>query len=223
MAHAGTRTAAGLVGLVLLWIVVYWVWQPGTLSTPPAFTFANEPAGSRGPIGPSVEEAIEPPRSSRTDLTASDDGAPRITVAPGPTVTPPSFREYVVRDGDTFEIIARREFGARSLWTRIAQANPLRDPRRLRAGDVIRIPLDPDNIQGITSTDAPAPEPISDLDETPIVYQVKSGDSLSSIAEAYYGSQGFAEFIFRQNRDVLDSMDDLTIGMQLRLPPASGG
>ena len=105
----------------------------------------------------------------------------------------------------------------------LAQANPLRDPRRLRAGDVIRIPHDPGNIQGRPAAETPDPEPISDLDETPIVYLVKPGDSLSSIAEAYYGSQGFAEFIFRENRDVLDSMDDLTIGMQLRLPPTPGG
>ncbi|MEQ8770501.1 MAG: LysM peptidoglycan-binding domain-containing protein [Phycisphaerales bacterium] len=220
MAHAGTRTAAGLVGLVLLWIVIYWVWQPGTLSPAPEITFAEGEIGSHTPLGPTIAEAIEPPSAGRIGAARRAERDPVITVPLGPTVTPPAFRDYTVRDGDTFEIIARRELGDRALWTRIAQANPLRDPRRLRAGDVIRIPLDPDNIQGTPASDAPSPEPISDLDETPIVYLVKSGDSLSSIAEAYYGSQGFAEFIFRSNRDVLDSMDDLTIGMQLRLPPA---
>ncbi len=217
MANAGTRTAAGLVALVLLWIVVYWVWQPGTLAPNPAITFASDAAPHAAFIGPTIEEAAPGPvRDTPTTVVA--DHRSRV-IAPGPTVTPPAFRDYTVRDGDTFEIIARRELGQRSLWTSIAQANPLRDPRRLRAGDVIRIPLDPDNIQGTAATGRPNPDPISDLDETPIVYLVKSGDSLSSIAEAHYGSQRFADFIFRSNRDVLDSMDDLSIGMQLRLPP----
>lgn len=219
MERAGTKTAAGLVALVLLWIIVYWIWQPGTLSPAPEITFVDDREAVTETLGPTVSEVVGPQTSDNTGADQAFNRERAEQVVFGPGVERPMFREYAVRDGDTFEIIARRELGSRSLWMSIARANPLKDPRRLRAGDVIRVPVNPDNVQGdsmLTETDA---APVSDLDETPIVYLVKSGDSLSSIAEAYYGDQGFAEFIFRENRDVLDSMDDLSIGMQLRLQP----
>ncbi|GJM19853.1 MAG: hypothetical protein DHS20C14_20660 [Phycisphaeraceae bacterium] len=216
METPGTRVAAGLIALLVLWVVVYWLWQPGTLTSDPDISFSDRPR-------PQAMAEAQGPRP--------DEGEPRppienplietVRTPASPTVIAPRFRDYTVRPGDTFEEIARRELGARSLSGVVAQANPLRDPRRLRPGDIVRIPIDPRNIQGTTADGStpPAPDPITPADETSIVYLVKSGDSLSSIAQAYYGSQGFSELIFRNNRDVLDSMDDLSIGMQLRLPP----
>lgn len=51
---------------------------------------------------------------------------------------------------------------------------------------------------------------------------VRRGDTLSEIALREYGSIRFARLIFEANRDQLASMDDLQIGMELRLPPPPG-
>lgn len=58
----------------------------------------------------------------------------------------------------------------------------------------------------------------SALPDEPSLYVVVAGDTLSAIAMREYGSIRFAERIFDANRDQLGSMDDLQIGMELRLP-----
>jgi len=252
MDERASRILLGLSVLVLLWIAVYWLWQPA--SAEPRITWDQTP--------PAVQtRAVEPPTRSLTENRPRPvEPAPQATRKPEPdpqpqhpvvikhptptgtTVIPPTFRDYTVRSGDTLEKIAKREFGKSSLWTVIAEANPLRDPRRLKPGDVIRIPLDPGNVQGkVVQTPPGAPEPAPAVASKPepkpadpaktepttdanavVTYTVKPGDTLTGIARAYYGSQGFDEFIFFNNQDVLDSPDELKVGMTLKLPPIPG-
>lgn len=58
--------------------------------------------------------------------------------------TPPifNFRTYQVQAGDRWDTIADELLGNPALWWRIADYNPeLFDPRALRAGLTIRVPL----------------------------------------------------------------------------------
>ena len=49
----------------------------------------------------------------------------------------------VVREGETLAQIAYQEYGDATLWRQIANHNPIRDPRRLQAGQQLIIkPLD---------------------------------------------------------------------------------
>jgi nucleoid-associated protein YgaU len=50
------------------------------------------------------------------------------------------------------------------------------------------------------------------------VYEVRSGDTLSSIADQFYGDPGRANTIFRANRHVLDDPDEIFPGQELRIP-----
>ncbi|MCI0585473.1 MAG: LysM peptidoglycan-binding domain-containing protein, partial [Planctomycetes bacterium] len=69
-----------------------------------------------------------------------DDGATGPeAVARAPA---PSYREVEVRSGDTVIDISRRELGDPNLYHRILKANPGLDPKRLRVGQKVRIPLD---------------------------------------------------------------------------------
>ena len=68
----------------------------------------------------------------------------------------------------------------------------------------------------------PSDRPVNQQEDRPgdRFHVVRRGDTLSEIALREYGSIRFAELIFEANRDQLASMDDLQIGMELRLPPA---
>ncbi len=201
MDDRASRVFVGLCVLVLLWIGVYWLWQPGT---------------------PGVTHAAEPRRAQTRPTEHQDptNSAPSAGAEPRENgVVAPGFREYRVRDGDSFERIAERELGDASLWTVVARANPLKDPRRLRSGQTLRLPLDVENVQGAprqrTTPEPPASTPESEM----ATYVVRGGDTLSGISAAHYGSSAHARLIYEANTDTLSSMHALRVGQTLRLPP----
>lgn len=154
---------------------------------------SNSPAGSGG----------QAPAETRPEQPGQDrDG----------TAEPPRFRNYTVQPGDTFTTIARDEMGSARLVSALLAANPLKDPSRLRPGEVIRVPLDPENIQGRGGETAPPPS-------AERVHTVQAGETLSSISQRYYGSVRYTDFLFNANRDQLRSPDDLRLGQELRVPP----
>ena len=218
------RLVGGFAALVVLWIVVYWAWEPrkagvtfaregdtdaGVLD--PAFagdgpgTPASGVPEDAGPVGPDVAARPEASRG---------EAAPRVR-----GVIPPEFREYVVQEKDTMSIIARRIYGDPSKASAIARANPYVDPTRLRPGRVLRVPVDPDNVQGV-SIEVPARGSSERGGSGEAVeYVVQKGDTLGSIARAHYGSIRFADLIFEANRAVLKSRNAIGIGQKLTLPP----
>lgn len=237
MNSQGIRLPAALAMLAVLWVGVYWWWEPTraqptiSLGVAPGISPAESPAPPETDSGDLAEPSVEawpppaPPRQptpvSEAPVVAepapADPVPPARAVEPPAPVQPPAFRTYAVRAGDTFESIAARELGSSRLASAIARSNPFVDPRRLRVGREIRIPIDPANIQGRPAAESGggAPAPLG-----PIEYLVQSGDTLSGIASRVYGSSAFARQIFEANRDTLSSMDDLRVGQRLRLPPA---
>lgn len=61
---------------------------------------------------------------------------------------------------------------------------------------------------------APAPAPAA----AERVYEVVSGDTLSKIAQKYYGKAGAYMKIFEANRDILSNPDLIKPGQKLRIP-----
>jgi len=47
---------------------------------------------------------------------------------------------------------------------------------------------------------------------------VKPGDTLSKIAEQYYGDKSLYPQIFEANKDVLDDPNKIKVGQKLRIP-----
>jgi nucleoid-associated protein YgaU len=66
------------------------------------------------------------------------------------------------------------------------------------------------------TVDAPAPEPAAKM------YTVVSGDTLSGIAKAQYGSAGKYMKIFEANTPMLENPDKIYPGQVLRIPPLEG-
>lgn len=52
-----------------------------------------------------------------------------------------------------------------------------------------------------------------------VEYLVKPGDSLSKIAQNFYGSARHADFIYQSNRNTLRSKNSIRVGQTLKLPP----
>ena len=50
-------------------------------------------------------------------------------------------------------------------------------------------------------------------------YTVKAGDTLSMIAEKFYGDAAKYNDIYEANKDVLPSADDIKVGQELKIPP----
>jgi len=98
--------------------------------------------------------------------------------------------------------------------------------RKLRIGEVIRVPVDPENVQGRPvepGGDAGESEPEPAPTPAEIEYTVQRGDSLSRIATQFYGSIRYVDFLYDANRDRLRSKDDLRVGQVLVIPPMPAG
>ncbi len=141
-----------------------------------------------------------------------------------PAVAAPRFRDYTLKKGDTPESIAKAELGSSKYAAAIREANPLTDLDHMTKsspGRVIRIPLDPSNIQGKPIV-PPQPEGAPVPAAPPAAaeeYTVEPGDTLSEIAKAKYGSVKFKDFLYQNNKDRVKSEDDLRAGDKLRILP----
>jgi nucleoid-associated protein YgaU len=212
------RSSIAFAVLVIVWIVVYWWWEPKPRSI--AFDQGSKlvslPPESRTEPAPPREPVRTPPPEP---APKAEEPQPRSTPPTVGGVEAPAFRAYTLRRGDTFEIIARRELGSSSHAAAISRANPLLDPTRLREGQTIRIPLDPSNIQGREVSGVPADQVVPGMSE----YLVKSGDTLGEISRAVYGSPVHWGVILDANRSILKNEKSIRAGQRLVIPPLTPG
>ena len=80
------------------------------------------------------------------------------------------------------------------------------------------------NVRGVSSVNddaltAPAaPAPAAGATAATRYYTIKSGDSLSKIAQEMYGDAGDHDKIFQANREVIGDPDKIYPGQQIRIP-----
>ncbi len=229
-----SRIFLGLCMLVLVWIGVYWMWRPRreldpviTFEPPPVEQQPDPALSPSGPppsqnAGPLISHIQQPPPT----VAPTAEPASQPVPTDRPRLIPPEFTEHTVLKGEVMQTIAQHYYGSINDWTIIARANPRVDPQRLREGMVLRIPKDKNNIQGLVTGSTAQPgviEPRTPTGSRVIEYVVRPGDSLSVIAQRIYGSSRHARFIYESNRDALKSMDSISIGQLLKLPPLPAG
>ena len=78
------------------------------------------------------------------------------------------------------------------------------------------------NVQGGSSSTAPAPAPSTAGDAPPAArtYTVAAGDNLSKIAKRFYGDANKWKRIFEANRDTIKNPDLIQPGQGLKIPDA---
>ncbi|MEL6330401.1 MAG: LysM peptidoglycan-binding domain-containing protein [Planctomycetota bacterium] len=123
--------------------------------------------------------------------------------APGPT--------HTVRSGETMTSIARERLGDARRWRDIEALNPEIDPRALRVGQTLRLPV------GAAAVATPAERPAESLAET-TMYVVRRGDTLSQISQRLLGTVRRQGEILALNSDKIRDADDLWAGLELRMP-----
>lgn len=205
-----SRAGLAMVVLAILWIVVYW------RTTPPALDLIDTPApaavASRTTLpSPALTPQIPTPAPTVADAPHEPPAGPPPAPRPAPgDVIPPTFDLYPIEPGDTAQSISRKRWGTSAHWRAVLRANPLTDFSRIKPGQTIKVPRDPDNVQGVVV------EPETDAF---VEYTVAPGDTLSAIAAARYGKSSLWRRILDANRDKLnDDATNLRPGMKLKVP-----
>lgn len=198
----------------------------------PPTTTSPESASTRPP-------AAEPPR--RTPIVTADTaGSRRPTTAEsgrsssllvGSSTSP---RQHKIAAGDTLAAISQKYLGDARRVSEILAANPqIRDPRRLKIGDLIVIPVaaEPDG-SGTATAAPPRGDPAGTADNTKgrslseqppaapaRTYQVKEGDTFYGIAKVLYGDGTRWHEIYAMNKaELKNDPKRLRPGMVLNLP-----
>ena len=169
------------------------------LDRPPAVPAAEAVLSSSA----SVTEPAPAPVRSALDPDAGDVRVP----APLPAPSGRRERVHVVTAGDDLWSLAERYYGRGQDWRRIAAANPDRltgGPDRLGVGWRLVVP---DDGRGD-----------GDGDPDGASVRVRSGDTLTSIAERELGDADRWTELYRANRAQLSDPDVLPVGVSLRLP-----
>jgi len=175
------------------------------------------------------EESREDPAAPDTDLLLDSAGTSR----PGPRADrlpagaalltlegledtfEPDLKQYVWKSGDTFVALAERLYGDARMSKLLRQFNE--DRTDVEPGERILVPVfDGRRGSDARSADAGSDEPPSAAHGD--LYTVEEGDSLWVISKKVYGVGASWETIYQANRDVLESPDDLDVGMKLRIP-----
>jgi LysM repeat protein len=99
--------------------------QPHVAAAPQHYAPSSKPGGS--------DDTNKPETLTKTPETAA---AEPVAAERGTSET----ENYTIRAGDSLRKIAARNYGSARQWHRITKANPGLDPRRLRVGQVIKLP-----------------------------------------------------------------------------------
>jgi nucleoid-associated protein YgaU len=138
---------------------------------------------------------------------------------------------YVVKKGETLDVIAKRELGSAARWDEILKWNEGLDPKRLRAGQEILLPPGRASLASAAPAKPSAPvgpaagaAPLSTEAASAAAakserkHRVAKGDTLYAISKHYYGRGGRFGDILAANRGVLSNEHDLRVGMTLVIP-----
>jgi LysM repeat protein len=129
---------------------------------------------------------------------------PQIEVPSVPPPVTPTVTEYTVEAGDTFSSIGKK-LGVS--WKAIQNANPNIEPTKLRIGQKIVIP------PATTVLPGPTTPPTTESGE--LLYEVKSGDTLSGIARRH----GTTVNALRAANGLVT--DRIIVGQKLKIPGKS--
>lgn len=207
------RVLAGVLGLALIWIAVYWFYEPGK---PGGITIEPTPVDDGERVA--VDPVSDPPGDAAVDPPIDDPAGPRLI--------PPKFTTHTVAQGESWGDISQRYYGTRAHAEALVRANPFKSATNLRAGDEILVPEDPANIQGIVENAGagePEPKPSEVASPPPPLreYTVGKNETFGGISKKVYGTTARWRELYDFNRERLrlSKPEALREGQVLHIPP----
>lgn len=183
----------------------------GTTTGPVAGTVPGAvpgaPVGAFPVPGPLTPNSV-PLKSSATEP------APLASATTKPVAVEPKLTSYTIANGDSLWKIAVKQYGDSNIQEHvdaIVAANPSLDADNLKVGTKINLPPKQTSVNRL-----PAKEQAKLLDNG--LYEVKKGDTLSSIAKKQLGDSNRWREIYDLNREHIADPSMLFTGTQLRLP-----
>ncbi|MEM8835767.1 MAG: LysM peptidoglycan-binding domain-containing protein [Planctomycetota bacterium] len=229
MGSGSVRYSIALLVLLCIGVATYWATEgpqapaASAIDGPPVVESDISTAGVRIP----PVEVYEPPVEQTDPAPDPVVNAPELDADSGQVLVPPTFRDYMVERNDNAERISRKVYGDRVYWRAIMQANPNVDfDRGLRVGQMIRVPVDPSNVQGrvVDADDVAATTETDPASTGETEWVVQRGDTLSGIAKAVYGRASMWRLIRDANSDQINrDGTNIRVGMTLRIPPPPVG
>ena len=144
-----------------------------------------------------------------------------VPVNPEPPAMQVVVKHHDVQSGETLFAICREHYGDISMVKALADYNKLDDPASLRVGRRLMIPpaeqIGGRAVASRTSEPAASAAPSQPKPAAQNTYVVKSGDSLTGIAQRFLGSKGKWKKLHDMNRDVIEDPDDLKVGTVLKV------
>ncbi len=123
------KVVLGLLGMVALWIAVYWWWP-----VDPPVSFAQSQSAA-----PPVFGTSDRPPPTLAQQPIDQIATPPVLVPPvpqGPGVIAPVFLQHTIGVGETLESISKMYYGSTDHTAAILAANPTKNPPDLKPGTV---------------------------------------------------------------------------------------
>ncbi|WP_171015210.1 LysM peptidoglycan-binding domain-containing protein [Methylocystis sp. B8] len=115
-------------------------------SQPEETASSGETIGAEQPASEANSAASDEAPTEEGRQSAPSEAAPQVaghTPVERPATTATELEVYTARAGDTFKSIAKRVYGATSKWRAIAELNPDLKSKKLRAGQLVKLPAAP--------------------------------------------------------------------------------
>ena len=126
---------------------------------------------------------------------------------------PPVAINYQVKPGDSVELIALNYYGVRGLGEALMMENAAHFQATGGILEAGRFLVLPPSLKGITRLSSPL------AGDKEVLYIVKAGDTLASIAAAYYGGKSnYYTYIYDRNKDRMKNASQIQVGQVLVLP-----
>jgi len=201
-----------------------WDASPGDVGPPASVGHPSgfSDGGKDIPSSPATRrDAVDPPALPRENV--QPNLVPIQSPTPNAPAAVPGADVYVVKDGDTLSAIAQWWFGDATRWDLIQDANPGLKPERMQIGQKLKLPARTAGRTAASSAGA-AVSSSGGVSAVPSAagrgtHVVRSGDTLTTIARARYGSVARWRAIYEANRALIGpDPDELEVGMVLTLP-----
>ncbi len=192
-----------------------WLGEAEFLQPPPPHPLRD----ARRAAAARADSGVAPGATSGSDAVSAGARTPPAVYAPGAGAAAPGpgWRSYRVRERDSLERIARREYGDARLWRPLAEVNGITDPGRLRLGATLWLPP-AEALRGESpAVAAAAADPAGAAADFPRRYRVREGETVSQISQKVYGTSRHWEHILAANG--LSRPEELRAGVELVIPP----